>query len=77
VEKELSINRSSTGSEGKTSKAHVDNSKKVQRYGISMGDDIEKRLDRKIEKLQKDLEGKIEDTFDQILKKLASAYEWI
>jgi hypothetical protein len=72
VEKELSINRCSTESDKKASKAQVEKSKKVQQYGISVEDDVEKRFDRKIERLQKDLEGKIEDKFDQILKRLDS-----
>jgi hypothetical protein len=66
------INRSSTESERKTCKAHVDKSNKVQQYGISVTYDVERKLDRKTQKLQKDLENKNEDKFDQIFKKLNS-----
>lgn len=63
VEKEISINRVTADKVSKTQKLH--------QHGIAAVDtDAEERINKKIQTLQTELEGKIEDKFNQILRKL-------
>ncbi|XP_062602869.1 zinc finger CCHC domain-containing protein 18-like [Saccostrea cucullata] len=66
VEKEIMINKKSSE---KVSQG-VDKNPRLHQHGISVESEAEERINKKIQNLQTELEGKIEDKFSQILMKL-------
>ena len=44
--------------------------KKLHQHGISVENDVEERINGRIQNLRSELEGKIDEKFNQILKKL-------
>lgn len=65
VEKEMIINKTpaeKVSTDFKNSRLH--------QHGIAVEDEVEEKINKRIENLQTELEGKIDDKFNQILQKL-------
>lgn len=65
VEKEMAINKTpaeKVSTDFKNSRLH--------QHGIAVEDEVEEKINKRIENLQTELEGKIDDKFNQILQKL-------
>ena len=65
VEKKISINKNPD----KASKSVESRGQRLYQHGISVENDVEERINRRIQNLQSEIEGKIDETFNQILKR--------
>ena len=51
------------------SKSVESRGQRLYQHGISVENDVEERINRRIQNLQSEIEGKIDETFNQILKR--------